>query len=347
MALGLARGGRATLLLLHVLTPPSPFAPPGGKIPSSYLALIDAARREARRRLAALLGQARAAGARARGRLVAGGPAAEILKVGRGWRPDVIVIGTHGRGGVRRIQDAADRFLSTLAAADRVGLAIIPGPGRGVDFTENHAEVRQALRQITGLADRSASRVPVAEAKAFIERTDTFRWEQFVAAECRDDTSGRGELCPQELENEAAQVYQRYQERARMGLAGLRAVFEGLRGVEGPKTVVLVSEGLGGDMRQELQDLARTAAEAQVTLFVLLLDTPGMDISSQRPTQTTQENRDLETGSIYDLASLARGTVLRVSGGADQPFERIARELLGYYLVGFAPEPGDRDGSCS
>jgi len=102
MALGLARGGRATLLLLHVLTPPSPFAPPGGKIPSSYLALIDAARREARRRLAALLGQARAAGARARGRLVAGGPAAEILKVGRGWRPDLIVIGTHGRGGVRR-----------------------------------------------------------------------------------------------------------------------------------------------------------------------------------------------------------------------------------------------------
>lgn len=102
MALGLARGGRATLLLLHVLTPPSPFAPPGGEIPSSYLTLIAAARREARRRLAALLGQARAAGARAQARLVAGGPAAEILKVGRGWRPDLIVIGTHGRGGVRR-----------------------------------------------------------------------------------------------------------------------------------------------------------------------------------------------------------------------------------------------------
>ena len=33
---------------------------------------------------------------------MAGGPADEILKVGRGWRPDLIVIGTHGRGGVRR-----------------------------------------------------------------------------------------------------------------------------------------------------------------------------------------------------------------------------------------------------
>ena len=101
MALGLARRERAALLLLHVLTPPSPFAPPGGRIPSSYLALIDAARREARRRLAALLEESRAAGARVRARLVAGGPAAEILKVARGWRPDLIVIGTHGRGGVR------------------------------------------------------------------------------------------------------------------------------------------------------------------------------------------------------------------------------------------------------
>lgn len=108
MALGLARRERATLLLLHVLTPPSPFAPPGREIPSSYLALIDAARREARRRLAALLEQARAAGARARARLVAGGPAAEILKVGRGWRPDLIVIGTHGRRGISRLVMGSD-----------------------------------------------------------------------------------------------------------------------------------------------------------------------------------------------------------------------------------------------
>jgi nucleotide-binding universal stress UspA family protein len=102
MALELARSARATLLLLHVLTPPSPFTPPGGKIPSSYLVLIQVARRDARRRLAKLLEHARGAGARARARLVAGGPAAEILKVGRGWRPNLIVIGTHGRGGVRR-----------------------------------------------------------------------------------------------------------------------------------------------------------------------------------------------------------------------------------------------------
>jgi nucleotide-binding universal stress UspA family protein len=102
MALGLALRERATLLLLHVLTPPSPFVPIGGEPPSSYLALLDAARRAARRRLAALLGRARAAGARAQARLAEGGPVDEILKIDRRWRPDLIVIGTHGRGAVRR-----------------------------------------------------------------------------------------------------------------------------------------------------------------------------------------------------------------------------------------------------
>jgi nucleotide-binding universal stress UspA family protein len=102
MALGLARRERATLLLLHVLTPPSPFVPIGGEVPASYLELLSAARRDARRRLAALLARARAAGARTGSRLVEGGPADEILKVARRWHPDLIVIGTHGRGGVRR-----------------------------------------------------------------------------------------------------------------------------------------------------------------------------------------------------------------------------------------------------
>ena len=101
MALGLARRQGATLLLLHVLTPPSPFVASTGPRPASYLELLAVARREARRRLAATLARARAAGARARAKLVEGGAAERILSVGRRWRPDVIVIGTHGRSGVR------------------------------------------------------------------------------------------------------------------------------------------------------------------------------------------------------------------------------------------------------
>jgi VWFA-related protein len=254
--------------------------------------------------------------------------------------------GSIGRGGVRRVQDAADRFLSTLAPADRVGLASMPGPPPSVEFTEDHAKVRQALKQVVGLATEAGrARVPLAVAVAYAEGIDRMRWDLFVTPQCADEpTDNQRELCERELEVEATQVYQSYQERARSSLAHMRAAFDGLRGIEGPKTVVLLTEGLGGEIGAELKDLAQKAGEAQVTLFVLLLDAPGMNMAADRPTPVSREDRELETGSIYGLASLARGTVLRVSGSADQPFQRIARELMGYYLVGFTPEPGDRDG---
>jgi len=88
-------------MLLHVLTPPSPFVAKTGPPPASYLELLAAARREAQRRLTTTLARARASGVRARAQLLEGGAVERILSVGRRWRPDVIVIGTHGRSGVR------------------------------------------------------------------------------------------------------------------------------------------------------------------------------------------------------------------------------------------------------
>lgn len=102
-AVDLARRDGGTLLLFHVLTPPSPFAPPGRRTPPTYLTLLASARRAAEARLSAALARARAAGARALARMVEGGGAAEhILKAARGWPADVVVIGTHGRSGVSR-----------------------------------------------------------------------------------------------------------------------------------------------------------------------------------------------------------------------------------------------------
>jgi nucleotide-binding universal stress UspA family protein len=102
MALALARPAGARLLLLHVLTPPSPFVTGRGPAPASYLELLQAGRRQARRRLASLLAQARTARVRAQAKLVEGGPAEQIRKVSGRWRADLIVLGTHGRTGMRR-----------------------------------------------------------------------------------------------------------------------------------------------------------------------------------------------------------------------------------------------------
>jgi nucleotide-binding universal stress UspA family protein len=100
-ALDLARRQRAQLLLLHVMAPPSPFR--ASEPPTDYLALLAETRRDAQRRLGALLARARKRGVRARSKLTEGAPAQEIARVARRQRADIIVIGTHGRTGLARL----------------------------------------------------------------------------------------------------------------------------------------------------------------------------------------------------------------------------------------------------
>jgi universal stress protein A len=101
-AVALARACRALLVLLHVMTPPSPFIGEGTP-PSSYADLLIVARRSARRRLAAALARVRRERVRAQAIFAEGLPADEILRAARRARADLIVMGTHGRTGVSRV----------------------------------------------------------------------------------------------------------------------------------------------------------------------------------------------------------------------------------------------------
>ncbi len=100
-ALELAKQDRARLCLLHVLVPPSPFL--GDELPSSYLELQAQARRDAERRLDAVVGRAKKAGVRVESKLVTGATAERIIRHASRWHADVIVIGTHGRTGLGRV----------------------------------------------------------------------------------------------------------------------------------------------------------------------------------------------------------------------------------------------------
>ena len=115
-AVELAKPDRTRLFLLHVLVPPSPFL--GDELPASYLDLQARARRDAGRRLAAAVGKAKQAGARGQSKLVEGAPADEIIRAARQWRPNLIVIGTHGRTGLGRffMGSVAERVLQRASA---------------------------------------------------------------------------------------------------------------------------------------------------------------------------------------------------------------------------------------
>ena len=185
----------------------------------------------------------------------------------------VVDRGNIGHGGGRQVLKAADRFLDTLAPADRIGLVFVPGPGPRIEFTPDLDLVRRGLRGVVGQAQRGGYQVPLSEALALIKDDET-RWAQFVDLSCGVyKIAQQVEACRVQMEAEANQVFLDYRERSLASQRALAAVLRSLREVEGPKTVVLISEGLGTEGTWEVRDLAGLAAEAQVTLFVLLLNT--------------------------------------------------------------------------
>jgi hypothetical protein len=93
--------------------------------------------------------------------------------------------GNIGRGGGREVFKAASRFLGGLAPADRVGLAFIPGPGSGIEFTADVEDVRRGLSGVVGTATRAGHKVPLAEAVAKIKMNDRMRWQEFLVLQCR------------------------------------------------------------------------------------------------------------------------------------------------------------------
>ena len=111
-ALRLAKDQHASLRLVHVvdeLMLDSAYAPT-----AHYPAFVDAVRAAGKRVLENMTAVAREQGIAAETELleVVGGQAADkILEAARNWRADLIVMGTHGRRGIRRLLLGSDAGL--------------------------------------------------------------------------------------------------------------------------------------------------------------------------------------------------------------------------------------------
>jgi tetratricopeptide (TPR) repeat protein len=127
----------------------------------------------------------------------------------------------------------------------------------------------------------------------------------------------------------------------------LRQLLIGLTRVKGPKTVILLTEGLYLDgTAGQIAWVGETAAAARASMYAVVLDDTfaDMDTSSRRISPTTNQDRRLRQEGVDTLVGLARGSAEFVSSGAQSAFEKLSRELTGYYLLGFEPEPTERDG---
>lgn len=103
-ALRLARESKAEIVLVHAYEPPGA-ASFAGYIPSAnlYDEIEQALSTGAQQGLEPLAEEARRQGVRATARVLRGSPSYAIVEAAAADRADLIVVGTHGRGGLPRL----------------------------------------------------------------------------------------------------------------------------------------------------------------------------------------------------------------------------------------------------
>lgn len=248
-------------------------------------------------------------------------------------------------GAGRQAMHAAGVLLDRLSPQDRVALATIPGPGPKIDFTTNHAVVKDALTKIYGQSDYDFGpyNIGLVEAQAF-ERSDRLVMDRTIQRECMRD-GGLEQGCPERVEMEARQMATAIRTRALASLRGLDEIVAVYKLTDAPKTIVLISEGLLiQDLMSEVSDLANAVTGARTSIYVLHLETPRFDATMGElpPTPTADAEAQLE--GLETLAGMARGSLYKLIGTGEIAFERIVREISGYYLLGFEPLAADRNG---
>lgn len=251
-------------------------------------------------------------------------------------------------GAARPAMTSAKKFIDTLTPEDRVAVMAVPSPGELVDFTTDHDKVREALLRITGAGDAlkaSHFNISITEALAVHMHSDFQRATEVIARECATAASTEIDRCQRDVEQDAAEIVGEVRRRTDNSVAAMRSLFKGLASVDGPKSVIYVSEGLVFEgLGSETDELGQAAADARASLDVLLLDVPRFDASQALLPTTPREDRDLQVSGLEMLAGAARGGLYRINTSADYAFDRISHSLDGYYLLGVEAKPDDKNG---
>ncbi len=135
--------------------------------------------------------------------------------------------------------------------------------------------------------------------------------------------------------------------RGQRSLDALFALGEAMAGVEGPKTVVLISGGMPmPDIRgaEAFSRLEAAFAAGQASLYTLYLERSFFGQAKEEVSPTQVEDDALERDGIENATSVTGGTLLLGIGTLDQYFDRVVTEMSGSYLIGIEVAPADRDG---
>lgn len=249
-------------------------------------------------------------------------------------------------GAARPMLASAAKFLDRLSPADRVAFVAYPDPGVQVAFTADYTRIKRAMDLVIGRQSPFPSRFNIGmyEAVAISEKADSRVYDEVTNRECPRVQGFAREQCERDVLNETGNMVRNVRQNTTDSLRGLYNLLLALSVIEGPKTLILMSEGLVLDTPTALDPIIQAAAQARVTINVLLMDVPRDDITVGQLGPTLTEDRDMQVSGLADLAAASRGSLYYIIGTGEAIFDRLAGDMLAYYMLGVEQVPGDRDG---
>lgn len=131
-------------------------------------------------------------------------------------------------------------------------------------------------------------------------------------------------------------------------LSWLVEFVQGLSAIEGPKTIVFISEGLpiapdSPEDVADLRDVAKAAGAASAQFYVIKPNDFASDAGTASPASAEGAGFDRKLAGLQDLATITGGELFQLSGTADRVFTTINKESSAYYLLGFVPDDSERN----
>lgn len=306
-------------------------------------------------------------------------PSSTSNQTPRSGRSFVIVADTNSitAGTGHLVFDGISHFIDQLNPQDLVALAVLPGGKPRVDLTADHARVREAAKLILGFSDRNRMSPMLPGEAAMIARGDRDTLATYfdriglprgsnansvlggLIKDCREPANSRPvsasaggvEIAPTADLSDCMMIADHaldlYRQQSNAVLEAFGAIAEAMTTIDGPKTLVLVSEGLLIDGRSgtALQAFAKKAEAARVTLYALQPQIPLMEAGSGGGPTSTSRNLDRQIGldGLASAAVAARGAAFSITGTANFALTQIDKETSGYYLLAFERDDKDKN----
>ena len=256
-------------------------------------------------------------------------------------------------GDMRPIRDAVNGFIDRLTAADRVAVIGLGQPSVATAFIADKVQLKQAIEKIPGQRTSpggDAHEVGVAAAVS-ISNGDENLLDSLAQRDCLG-TPRQRLACKEEIRGEAISIADQARQAGDNTLGSLRQILASLKNIDGPKTMVYVSQGFfterdRGDDTNRISEIGGLAAAARTHVYSMRLeDSTDLGRSKAPLPQMSVEDERMRRYGLETLTAAAGGALFNLAGNGGAAFDRLSSELSGYYLLGVDADARDRDGKA-